>query len=128
MIHLPDLHYIDAVGTGRGDLNELTAYIGAGAVELVALQRGDDENRDTFPPHSQRHKLHSEGLACATGAENRHICVLVHRTVKDIHDNQRTVVLVHTQQNAVVIAHLVTGKGVAACGAAGQQIPLTALI
>ena len=108
------------MGAGRGDLNELTAYIGTGAVELVALQRGNDKYGDTFPPHPQRHKLHSEGLACATGTKNRHIRVLVHRTIKDVHDDKGAVVLVDTKQNAVIITHLITGKWVAACGAAGK--------
>ena len=34
-IHLADLHNIDAVRAGRGDLDELTAHIGTGPVELV---------------------------------------------------------------------------------------------
>ena len=94
----------------------------------MALQRGNDKYGDTFPPHPQRHKLHSEGLACATGTKNRHIRVLVHRTIKDVHDDKGAVVLVDTKQNAVIIAHLITGKWVAACSAACQQITLTALI
>ena len=39
-VHLSDRHDIDAILGGRGDLDELAAYIGTGPVELVALQRG----------------------------------------------------------------------------------------
>lgn len=38
-IHLADLHHIDAVRAGRGNLDKLPAYIGTGTVEFVPFQR-----------------------------------------------------------------------------------------
>ena len=51
-IHLADLHHIDAVRAGRGNLDKLPAYIGTGTVEFVPFQRRNDENGNVFPPHS----------------------------------------------------------------------------
>ena len=95
LIYLPNLHDIDAMGTGRGDLDELSAHIGAGAVELMPFQWSDDKDRDSFSPHTQRHELHGEGLSRTAGAKNGDIGILVHRGIKDIHDDQGTVILVY---------------------------------
>ena len=126
-IHLADLHNIDAVRAGRGDLDELTAHIGAGSVELMPLQRSDDENGDVFAPHPECHQLHGKGFACTAGAQDRHVGVLVNRRVENIYDNQRTVILVDPKQNTVVVAHLKGCEWIAAGGAAGQQIPFAPL-
>ena len=127
LIYLANLHDIDTVGTGRGDLNELAANIGACTVELMALQGCNDKYGDTFSAHPQGHQLHGEGLPGTTGAQDCHVRILVHRTVKDVYNDQGAVVLIDTQQNSIVIAHLVTGKGVATGGTACQQISLTPL-
>ena len=127
-IHLADFHNIDAVRAGRGDLDELTAHIGAGPVELMPLQRSDDENGNVFAPHPERHQLHGKGLACAAGAQDRHIGVLINRGIENIHDNQGAVIFVDSQKDAVVIAHLKRGEGIAAGRAARQQVALAALI
>ena len=70
LIYLPNLHDIDAMGTGRGDLDELTAHIGTGTMKFMAFQRSDDKDRDSFSPHTQRHELHGEGLSRTAGAKN----------------------------------------------------------
>ena len=105
-IHLADLHNIDAVRAGRGDLDELTAHIGAGPVELMPLQRSDDENGDVFAPHPECHQLHGKGFACTAGAQDRHVGVLIDRGIENIHDNQGAVIFVDSQKDAIVIAHL----------------------
>ena len=67
-VHSADLHHVDTMGTGRGYLNKFPTHIGTGPVELVPFQRCDDENRDVFSSHPQRHELHREGLTRAAGA------------------------------------------------------------
>ena len=51
-IHLADLHHIDAVRAGRGNLDELPAHIGTGTVKFMPFQRCNNENGNVFPPHS----------------------------------------------------------------------------
>ena len=127
-IHLADLHDIDTVRAGRGDLDELTAHIGAGPVELMPLQRSDDKNGDVFAPHPERHQLHGEGFACTAGAQDRHVGVLIDRGIENIHDNQGAVIFVDSQKNAIVIAHLKRSEGITAGRAARQQVAFAALI
>ena len=68
VICFPDLHDVDAVAAGGGDLDELPADILAGTVELMAFQRGDDKYFDILAPHPGGKKLHGERLACARAA------------------------------------------------------------
>ena len=100
-VHLADLHDVDAVVGCRRDADELSAQIGTGTMELMALQGRDDKDLDTAAPHSGGHQLHGETLAGATGTQYGDVGVLVDAGIKDIHDDQRVVILVHAQQDAV---------------------------
>lgn len=128
MIHPANFHYIDTVWACRGNRNKLAAYIGAGPMELVAFQWSDNKNRNAFASHAKCHQLHSKGLTCSAGSQNRHISVLVNCRIKDIYNDERAVVFIDTQQNPVVITHLITRKGVAAGCAACKKVTFTALI
>ena len=68
LVHLADLHDVDAVFGGRGNLDELSADVGAGPVELMAFEGRHDKYLDAFSPHAGRHQLHGEALARAAGA------------------------------------------------------------
>ena len=37
VIYPANFHYIDAMGAGRGDLDKLTAYIGAGTMKFMSF-------------------------------------------------------------------------------------------
>ena len=128
MIHPANFHYIDTVWACRGNRNKLTAHIGAGPVELMAFQWGDNKNRNAFASHAECHQLHGKGLTCSAGSQNRHISVLINCGIKDIYNDERAVVFIDTQQNPVVITHLITRKGIAAGSAACQKVTFTALI
>ena len=93
-------------------------------LELVSFQRGYDKYLNTLAPHSGCHQLHGEALACAAGAQNGDVGVLINPGIEDVHNNEGIVVLVHPQQNAVVVAHLIAGVGVAACRPQGEDVAL----
>ncbi len=122
MVHPAYLHHVDTVGTCRGDLDELAAHVGAGPVELMPFQWGNNVDGDALPAHPQRHELHGKGLPRAAGAQDRHVGILIDGAVENIHNNEGTVILIHPQQDAVVVTHLIAGKGIAACRPAGQQV------
>ena len=126
-VHLADLHNVDAVLRCRRDLNELTADVGAGAVELMAFQRRDDEHLNALAAHPCRHELHREALSGSAGAENGNVGVLIYAGVKDIHDDEAVVMLVDAQQDAVVVAHLIGCERVAACRTERQYVALRPL-
>ena len=94
VIGFPDLHDVDAVAAGGGDLDELPADILAGPVELMSFQRGDDEYFDILAPHPGGKKLHGKGLACTGAAQDRQVCVFILAGVKDIGDDKAVIVLV----------------------------------
>ena len=125
-VYLPNRHDVDTILGGRGDLDELAADVGAGSVELMALQRRHNKDLDALAPHPGGHELHGKTLARAAGAQNRYVGVLVDPAIKDVHNDEGVVVLVDTQKDAVVITHLITGKGIAACRAQGQHVALGA--
>ena len=127
VIHPADLHNIDAVAGGRRNADELPAHIGAGPVELMALERGDNKDLDAPAPHPGGHQLHGEALAGAAGTQDGNIRVFVNAGVENIDDDQRVVVLVHPQQDAVVIAHLIADARIATGRPQGQDVPLRPL-
>ena len=125
-VHLADGHDIDTILGGRGDLDELAADIGAGPVELMALQRCHNKDLNALAPHPGGHELHGKALACTAGAQDRYVGVLVNPAVEDVHNDEGVVVLIDAQEDAVVITHLIAGKGVAACRSQGQYVALGA--
>ena len=96
MIHPAYLHHVDAVGACRGNLDELTAHVGTGPVELMPLQWSNDVDGDALPAHPQRHELHGKGLPCAAGAQNRHVGILIDGAVENVHNDEGAVILIHT--------------------------------
>ena len=95
-------------------------------MELMALERRHNKDLDALAPHPRGHKLHGKALACAAGAQNCYVGILVDSAVEDVHNDEGVVVLVDAQEDAVVITHLVAGKGIAACRSQGQHIALGA--
>ena len=93
----------------------------------MPLQRRDNEDLCTFPPHPERNQLKREGLARAAGAEQNHICILIGSAVEDVHDHETVVVLVHAEQDSVFIRHLITGERISTGSCRGKKIPLAAL-
>ena len=122
---MPDLHYVDAVGGTRCDLDELAADLIAGSAELVSLYGGQDIALNTAHPHPKRQQLHGEGLACARCAQQVQVGIFVDLRVEQIHDAKRVVVSVDAEQDAVVVRQLEAGENIAGGGAAGQYIALS---
>ena len=97
VIRFPDLHDVDAVPAGGGNLDELPADILAGPVELMPFQRRYDEDFDVLAPHPGGKKLHGKGFPCTGAAQDRHVGIFVLAGIKDIRNDKAVVVLVDTK-------------------------------
>ena len=94
VIRSPDLHDVDAVAAGRGNLDKLPADILAGPVELMSFQRSDNKYFDIFAPHPGGKKLHGEGFPCTGAAQDCKIGIFILSGIKDICNNQGVIVFV----------------------------------
>ena len=121
---MPYLHYVDAVGGTRCNLDKLAADLIAGSAEFVSLDGRQNVALNAAHPHPKRQKLHGEGLACARCAQQVQVGIFIDLCVEQIHDAQGVVVSVDAQQHAIVVRQLKAGEDIAGCGAAGQHIAL----
>ena len=121
---MPDLHHIDAVWRAGCDPDELSADPGAGSLELMALDGGDDIALDTPHPHTQGKKLQSEGLSSTGGAAHGQIGIFVDLRVEQVNDAQGIVVPIHAQKDTGIIGHLEAGEHIGRGGTTGQHIAL----
>ena len=104
VVDFANFHDVDTVRAARHDTDNGAVQRLGLTVKLVSFQRGNDVNRCSRQPHTPGDQLHGERLACAGGAENRHVCVFVDTGVEVVEADKRVIVLVHAQQYAVCIA------------------------
>ena len=104
VVDFANFHDVDAIRTARHDADDGAVQRLGLPVKLVTLQRSDDVNRCSRQPHTPGDQLHSERLARAGGAENRHICVFVDMGVEVVEADEGVIVLIHAQQYTVGVA------------------------
>ena len=104
VVDFANLHDIDAVRAARHDTDDGAIQRLGLPVKLMSFQWCNDVDRRTRQPHTPGDQLHSERLARAGGAENRHICVFVDMGVEVVEADEGVIVLIHAQQYTVGVA------------------------
>ena len=104
VVDFANLHDVDAIRTARHDADDGAVQRLGLPVKLVTLQRSDDVNRCSRQPHTPGDQLHSERLARAGGAEDRHVGIFVDACIEVVKADKGVVVLVYAQQHAVGVA------------------------
>ena len=88
IINFADFHDVNAILAGRRDLDKFSTYVFTGPVKFMPLQRSNDEDLDSLPPHPKCHSLHGEGFASTRTSKDTDVGVFILFGIKNICDDQ----------------------------------------
>ena len=88
IINFADLHDVNTILAGRRDLDEFSTHVFTGPVKFMPLQRSNDEDLDSLPPHPKCHSLHGEGFASTRTSKDTDVGVFILFGIKNICDDQ----------------------------------------
>ena len=88
IINFADFHDVNAILACRRDLDKFSTHVFTGPVKFMPLQRSNDEDLDSLPPHPKCHSLHGEGLTGTGASKDTNVGVFILFGIKNVRYDQ----------------------------------------